>query len=105
MENEAHIPKIDFIDNATTKEALVYSFRYMYIFWRNVWRTVNCFAHRWPWLCVALTATAAIAVSDVLIGHARAERDSANHAMVKLQQQVESLSCAVEAGKEARRWK
>lgn len=103
MENVTQIPKIDFVDNATTKEAFVYSCRYTFVFWRNVWRSVNCFVHRWPWFCVAVTALLVIAISHASIGQARAERDYANKQAVKLQEQVESLSCAVEAGKEVAR--
>lgn len=32
MENVTQIPKIDFVDNATTKEAFVYSCRYTFVF-------------------------------------------------------------------------
>lgn len=78
MKNVTQIPKIDFVDNATTKEAFVYSCRYTFVFWRNVWRSVNCFVHRWPWFCVAVTALLVIAISHASIGQARAERDYAN---------------------------
>ena len=102
MENVTQIPKIDLSTTLQQKKRLSIPVATR-SFWRNVWRSVNCFVHRWPWFCVAVTALLVIAISHASIGQARAERDYANKQAVKLQEKVESLSCAVEAGKEAAR--
>lgn len=83
--------RIDFVDNATTKEAGVYAMKYGWAFVKGVCRDVNGFAHKLPWVCVA------VVTGSMLVAEARMERDHASKEMVKLQQQVEQLSCAVEA--------
>lgn len=96
-------PAISFADNVTAAEAFIFAMRYLYIFFRNVWRAVNAFAHQWPWVLVGLALTASLAASYVCIASARAERDAASRRVVNLQQQAEQLSCALEARKEAAR--
>ena len=63
---------------------------------------MNEFVHRLPWVCIGAVLIVATAVSYVCIAEARAERDKANKAQMELQQQVEQLSCAVEAERSAR---
>ena len=88
-----------------TSEAFIEILHCVWVILRNGGNGVNRIVKRWPWLCMAAVTGVSFVCSATCVMKARAERDSANHAMVKLQQQVESLSCAVEAGKEARRWK
>lgn len=94
---------IDFVDNATTKEAAVYAVRYAYVLFRNIWRSTNNFAHRLPWVLVGFVVLVSASVSLACVSSARAERDSAYKKLYQLQQQVEQLSCALEARKEAQR--
>lgn len=95
--------KIDFASNATTREALFYSIKYSVAFWRSLWRDTNAFAHRLPWLCILLALTVSSLTGFILVGSARAERDAAAKRMAKMQEQIEQLSCALEARKEAAR--
>lgn len=89
--------RIDFVDNATTKEAGVYAMKYGWAFVKGVCRDVNGFAHKLPWVCVSVVLIVAVITGSMLVVEARMERDHASKEMVKLQQQVEQLSCAVEA--------
>ena len=93
---------IDFVDNATTKAAGIYAVRYGWAFVKGVCREVNEFVHRKPWVGIGTVLIVATSVSYVCIAEARAERDKANKAQMKLQQQVEQLSCAIEAERSAR---
>lgn len=96
------VQTIDFVDNATTKEAAVYTVRYAYVFFRNIWRGTNNFAHRLPWVLVGSVVLVSAMVSMAYISSARAERDNACKRQYQLQQQVEQLSCVIEARKEVR---
>ena len=89
--------RIDFVANVSTKEAGMYTLKYGWAFAKGACKDVNTFAHRLPWVCVAVVLIASVAVGSVLVAEARMERDHASKEMVKLQQQVEQLSCAVEA--------
>ena len=89
--------RIDFVDNATTMEAGAYAMKYGWAFVKGVCRDVNGFAHKLPWVCVAVVLIVAVITGSMLVAEARMERDHASKEMVKLQQQVEQLSCAVEA--------
>lgn len=80
----------------------IYAVRYGWAFVKGVCREVNEFAHRLPWVCIGVVLIAATSVSYVCIAEARAERDKANKAQMELQQQVEQLSCAVEAERSAK---
>lgn len=93
---------IDFVDNATTREAGVYAMKYGWAFVKGVCREVNEFVHRLPWVCIGAVLIVTTAVSYVCIAEARAERDKASKAQVKLQERVEQLTCAVEAERSAR---
>lgn len=89
--------RIDFVDNATTREAGIYAVRYGWAFAKGVCRDINEFAHRLPWVCIGAVLIVATAVSYVSIAEARAERDKARKAQVELQERVEQLTLAVEA--------
>lgn len=91
------VTRIDFVDNATTREAGIYAVRYGWAFVKGVCREVNEFVHRLPWVCIGAVLIVATAVSYVSIAEARAERDKASKAQVELQERVEQLTCAVEA--------
>lgn len=93
------VTRIDFVDDATTKEAGIYAVRYGWAFVKGVCREVNDFVHRLPWVCIGVVLIVATSVSYVCIAEARAERDKAQ---MELQQQVEQLSCAIEAERSAR---
>lgn len=88
---------ISFVDNATTKEAGVYALKYGWAFTKGVCKEINSFVYRLPWICVAVVSIVAAIIGFILVADARMQRDHASKEMVKLQQQVEQLSCAVEA--------
>lgn len=69
---------------------------------RNTARAVNDFVTHRPWIAMTLTALIAFAVAAACIMQARADRDAALKAQFKLQQQVDQLSCAVQAERSAR---
>ena len=96
------VTRIDFVNNATTREAGIYAVRYGWAFAKGVCREVNEFVHRLPWVCIGAVLIVATSVSYVCIAEARAERDKASKAQVKLQERVEQLTCAVEAERSAR---
>lgn len=89
--------RIDFVANVSTKEAGMYTLKYGWAFAKGACKDVNTFAHRLPWVCVAVVLIASVAVGSVLVAEARMERDHASKEMFKLQQQVEQLSCIVES--------
>lgn len=88
---------ISFVDNATTKEAGVYALKYGWAFTKGVCKEINSFVYRLPWICVAVVSIVAATIGFILVADARMQRDHASKEMVKLQQHVEQLSCAVEA--------
>ena len=88
--------KIDFVDNATTREAGVYAVRYGLAFVKGACRDVDRVVHENPWWSIGIVTTAAVLVSFVCISKARADRDMAQHAQSRLQQQVEQLQIAAE---------
>ncbi len=88
---------IVFVENATTKEAGVYALRYGWAFAKGVCREVNSFVHQLPWLCMGAVMVVSVTASFVCISNARAERDKSLKKQVELQNQVEQLSCVVEA--------
>lgn len=96
------VTRIDFVDNATNREAGIYAVRYGWAFVKGVCREVNEFVHRLPWVCIGAVLIVATAVSYVSIAEARAERDKASKAQVELQERVKQLTCAVEAERSAR---
>ena len=93
---------IDFVDNATTKEAGVYAVRYGWAFTKGVCRDIDRVVHEVPWLCMGIVIMLSVVVSFMCISKAHADRDRAQHVQAELQQQVEQLSCAVEAERNAK---
>jgi hypothetical protein len=57
----------------------------------NVWNSINFFVTRRSWFALALVILIGSAASAMCIMSARAERDRAQQAQAKLQQQVEQL--------------
>lgn len=96
------ITKIDFADNATTKEAGLYAVKYGWAFVKGVCREENSFVHQLPWLCMGAVVVVSVTVSFVCISNARAERDNSLKKQVELQNQVEQLSCVVESERSAK---
>lgn len=93
---------INFVDNATTKEAGIYAMKYGWAFAKGVCREVNEFVHRLPWVCLGAMLIIATLVSYVCIATARAERDKSCKRQMELQTQVEQLSCVVESERSAK---
>lgn len=93
---------INFVDNATTKEAGIYAMKYGWAFAKGVCREVNEFVHRLPWVCLGAMLIIATLVSYVCIAKARAERDKLCKRQMELQTQVEQLSCVVESERSAK---
>ncbi len=93
---------INFVDNATTKEAGIYAMKYGWAFAKGVCREVNEFVHRLPWVCLGAMLIIATLVSYVCIAKARAERDKSCKRQMELQTQVEQLSCVVESERSAK---
>ena len=92
--------RISFVGDATTKEAFIYIIRYNIVIVRNVCRGINRFVHRFPWVAMAVTVTISFIVSFIFISKARAERDSYNHKLVHVSQQLDSYKAAYDDGKE-----
>ncbi len=93
--------KMSIVENATARQALAYSLLYGWVFWRSVWRAVNRAAHSLPWVFIGVAVSVATIASYVSIGQARAERDSYNHRLVKVERQLASYK-AIYDGKEVR---
>lgn len=91
--------KIDFACNATTREAGLYALKYGWAFARGACRDINRFAHRLPWVLVGIILAASLLASFVCISEARKERDIACRKQLLLQEQVEQMSCVIEAQK------
>ena len=87
---------INFVDNVTTKEALVYIWRFALVVLRNLWKGIDNVAHRWPWALVGLVFIACTIMSYVCIGQARAERDHYNKENYQLTQELSKYKAAVE---------
>ena len=93
--------RIDFVDNATTKEAGVYAVRYGWAFAKGACRDVNRMVHEVPWPCMGIVVMLSVAVSFMCISKAHCERDRAQKVQAQLQQQVEQLQIAAEAERSA----
>ncbi len=85
---------ISFVNNATTREALVYIGRFALVVVRNTARAVNRAAHRWPWAFIFAVLLVSTVTCHIIIGQARAERDRYNKENVHLMQQVASYRAA-----------
>ena len=73
------------IENATTKQAVVFIWIYSWVIVRNLGRAINKAVHNLPWLFI---------VSFIFISKARAERDSYNQKLVHATQQLDSYVAA-----------
>lgn len=92
--------QIDFVDNTSTIEAIIYTFRLQWHIIKNTIKVVNKIAHRFPWVLIILVLAISTTVSLVNIGKARAERDYYDHKLVKVEQQLNSYRAIVEGRKE-----
>ena len=86
---------IDFVDNATTKEALKYILRFALVILRNMFRAIDKAAHRFPWAFIFAVLLASTVISFALIGQARAERDSYNKENYQLTQELSKYKAAL----------
>lgn len=82
------------IENATTKQAVVFIGIYSWVIIRNLGRVINKAVHKLPWLFIVITVVISFIVSFVLISKARAERDSYNQKLVHATQQLDSFYAA-----------
>lgn len=82
------------IENATTKQAVVFIGVYSWVITRNIGRAINKAIHKLPWLFIVVTVVISIIVSFVFISKARAERDSYNQKLVHATQQLDSFYAA-----------
>lgn len=82
------------IENATTKQAVVFIWIYSWVIVRNLGRAINKAVHKLPWLFILVTVVISFVVSFVLISKARAERDSYNKKLVHVTQQLDSYVAA-----------
>lgn len=87
---------IDFVDNATTREALRYIHRFTLVIMRNLFKTIDSAAHRWPWQLSGIVLAACVITGYVLVGQARAERDYYNKENYQLTQELSKYKAAVE---------
>lgn len=82
------------IENATTKQAVVFIVVYSWVILRNIGRAINKAVHKLPWLFIVVTVVISFIVSFVFISKARAERDSYNQKLVHTTQQLDSFYAA-----------
>ena len=82
------------IENATTKQAVVFIGVYSWVILRNIGRAINKAVHKLPWLFIVVTIAISFIVSFVFISKARAERDSYNQKLVHTTQQLDSFYAA-----------
>lgn len=87
---------IDFVDNATTREALKYIHRFTLVIMRNLFKAIDDAAHRWPWQLSGIVLAACVITGYVLVGQARAERDYYNKENYQLTQELSKYKAAVE---------
>ncbi len=82
------------IENATTKQAVVFIWIYSWVIVRNLGRAINKAVHKLPWLFIVITVVISFVVSFIFISKARAERDSYNQKLVHATQQLDSFYAA-----------
>ena len=78
------------IENATTKQAVVFIGVYSWVIIRNLGRSINKAVYRLPWLFISLTIIISFIISFILISKARAERDRYDKDMERISQQLYS---------------
>ena len=79
------------IENATTKQAVVFIGVYSWIILRNIGRAINNAVYRFPWVFIVLTIVVCMVASFVAIADARTERDSYNKKATELQLKYDSI--------------
>lgn len=84
------------IENATTKQAVVFIWIYSWVIVRNLGRAINKAVHKLPWLFIVVTVVISFIVSFIFISKARAERDSYNQKLVHATQQLDSYMAHTE---------
>lgn len=67
---------------------------------KKISRAIDSIVHTYAWMVMILVVLISFLVSSVFIHLARAERDQANQRQYKLEQQVESMKCQLEAENE-----
>ena len=82
------------IENANTKQAVVFIGVYSWVIVRNLGRAINKAVHKLPWLFIVITVVISFVVSFIFISKARAERDSYNQKLVHATQQLDSFYAA-----------
>lgn len=82
------------IENATTKQAVVFIGVYSWVIVRNLGRAINKAVHKLPWLFIVITVAISFVVCFIFISKARAERDSYNQKLVHATQQLDSYVAA-----------
>ena len=82
--------KIEITGHVSSMDALKYILKFNIIIWRNMWRNIDNFVHRFPWVCILIVVSLSKIVSFVQIGKARVERDSYNKKNVQLERKVAS---------------
>ena len=82
--------KIEITGHVSSMDALKYILKFNIIIWRNMWRNIDNFVHRFPWVCILIVVSLSTIVSFVQIGKARVERDSYNKKNVQLERKVAS---------------
>lgn len=82
------------IENATTKQAVVFIGIYSWVIIRNLGRAINKAVHKLPWLFIVITVVVSFVVCFVFISKARAERDNYNQKLVHATQQLDSFYAA-----------
>ena len=70
------------IENATTKQAVVFIVVYSWVIVRNIGIAINKAVHKLPWLFIVITVVISSIVSFIFISKARAERDKIGRAHV-----------------------
>ena len=90
------------IENATTKQAVVFIGVYPWVILRNIGRAINNAVHNLPWLFIVITVVIPFIVSFIFISKARAERDSYNQKLVHATHQLDSYVAAYGEGKEVK---
>lgn len=88
---------ISFEQDITTLDALGYMARLQWVVIRNTARAVNRAAHGFPWVFISAVLIAAVLTGYVMVGKARAERDSYGKEAYQLQQRLDSITLVLEA--------
>jgi len=80
----------------TSKDAFIQIGKCIWVILVNTWKSINKFAHKYPWVFIVAIMLTSVIISVVSIGQARAERDYSNKKMVEMQMKLDTLQCIVE---------